>query len=124
MLDDVQGRGAARRPRVQTSAASGLDVACRQAADLIVAAHPYVETTLGAVSDGKMTPEFRGLVSLYREALENRSVAYQFLCFYKIAEGVRNLRERAAGEARAAAKHRRFARPVAFLKTRPITRGG
>ena len=61
--------------------------------------NPFTEMPFAVAGDGAMTPAFRGLIGLYREALENRSVAYQFLCFFKIAEGVRNLRKRAVDEA-------------------------
>lgn len=40
--------------------------------------------------------------SIYREALNSNSHIYQFLCFYKIIEGVRNRRQRISAEARAA----------------------
>jgi hypothetical protein len=53
-----------------------------------------------AAGHSEMTPEYRGLVSLYREGLESNSPVYQFLCFFKIAEGIRNLLDRAAAAAR------------------------
>ncbi len=63
--------------------------------------NPFLAMPLGGmIADAAITAEFRGLIGLYREALENRSSAYQFLCFFKIVEGIRNLRERANADAR------------------------
>lgn len=45
--------------------------------------------------------ESSAYASLYREALNSNSHVYQFLCFYKIIEGVRRRRERLAQEAKA-----------------------
>ncbi|MBK9163127.1 MAG: SEC-C domain-containing protein [Acidobacteria bacterium] len=38
-------------------------------------------------------PEFERYASLYREGLNSNSPNYQFLCFYKIIEGLRKMRE-------------------------------
>jgi len=43
---------------------------------------------------GEMDSELRAYASLYREALISNSPNYQFLCFYKIIEGVRKRQER------------------------------
>ncbi len=47
---------------------------------------------------GLWTPadEFRLYASLYREALNSLSLRYQFLCYYKIAEGISARRGRLA----------------------------
>jgi hypothetical protein len=50
--------------------------------------------------EATMTPEFASFASFYREALESNSDVYQFLCLFKIAEGVRNRRARLAAEAK------------------------
>ena len=39
------------------------------------------------------------MVGFYREALESSSPVYRFLCLFKIAEGIRKRRERAAADA-------------------------
>jgi|CXWL01.1.fsa_nt_gi hypothetical protein len=44
--------------------------------------------------------EFRAYSSLYREGLGTDSPLYQFLCFYKIAEGVKGRRVKAARDAK------------------------
>ena len=70
-------------------------------AEQISVINPYIEMPFGFVgAEGVMTAEYRGLISLYREGLESRSPVYQFLCLFKIAEGIRSLRERVAAEAR------------------------
>lgn len=48
----------------------------------------------------RMTVEMRAFASLYREALNSNSVAYQYLCFYKIIESIFERRKR-LGEERA-----------------------
>jgi hypothetical protein len=42
----------------------------------------------------QLLPEFRGVASLYREALNANSAVYQFLCFYKIVEALSARRKR------------------------------
>lgn len=42
--------------------------------------------------------------SIYREALNSNSHIYQFLCFYKILDGISQRRERLAAEARASGR--------------------
>lgn len=48
-----------------------------------------------------MGPEFRSYASLYREALNSNTSVYQFLCFFKIIEGIQSRRNRVNAEARA-----------------------
>jgi hypothetical protein len=48
-----------------------------------------------------MTDEFRKYASFYRETLHSNSINYQFLCFFKIVEGIRNRQGRLINEARA-----------------------
>jgi hypothetical protein len=69
-------------------------------AEQISVVNPYIEMRLAMVAEGAITPEYRGLIGLYREALESRSPVYQFLCFFKIAEGIRGIRDRVAADAR------------------------
>jgi hypothetical protein len=62
--------------------------------------NPFMEMPFTLAGQGSISAEFGGLIGLYREALENRGVAYQFLCFFKIAEGIRNQRQKGADAAR------------------------
>lgn len=39
-------------------------------------------------------PEYRAVLSAYREAVNALNVFYQFLCFYRVVEGVKHLRDR------------------------------
>jgi hypothetical protein len=48
------------------------------------------------------TPDFRYYASLYREALSTNSPLYQFLCLYKIPDGVYARRQRMARDGKAA----------------------
>jgi hypothetical protein len=48
----------------------------------------------------ELSKEFGKYVSLYREALNSSSPNYQFLCYYKIIEGIRKRQERLTAEAR------------------------
>ncbi len=43
-------------------------------------------------------PLYSTLVYLYREGLNSSSFAYGFLCFYKVIEGIRKMREKKAAE--------------------------
>ncbi len=79
--------------------------------------HPFPETApLGG--SGAMSAEFRGFTSLYREALESNSPVYQYLCLFKIAEGILNRRARLAKAAKATG--RAFARAVERVPNQPI----
>ena len=69
----------------------------------------YREVSFALAPDGTMSVEFRAFSSLYREGLESKSSVYRFLCFFKVAEGIRLLRSRRAKEARA--NGRPFTRP-------------
>jgi len=48
---------------------------------------PYSEVLLGA-DDFKNVPYVQSLLSLYREGINSYSPNYQFLCWYKIVEGI------------------------------------
>jgi hypothetical protein len=62
--------------------------------------NPYLEAAWAVPSSGEMSDEFRRYASLYREALSSNSPAYQFLCFFKIIEGIQGRRSRINGQAR------------------------
>lgn len=63
--------------------------------------NPYREAAAPLTGEGTLSQDFRGLASLYREGLESASSVYQYLCLFKIAEGIRNRRNRFAAEAKA-----------------------
>lgn len=52
-------------------------------------ANPYPEAPFFIVPAVQISKEWRGYASIYREALNSNSTTYQFLCFFKIIEGVR-----------------------------------
>jgi SEC-C motif len=54
---------------------------------------PFVERTAPAFSNFQLDSSLTQFTSLYREALNSNSPNYQFLCFYKIIEGIRKIRE-------------------------------
>lgn len=62
---------------------------------------PPTETPLFFIPTDEMTEEFRRYASLYREALNSNSPNYQFLCYYKVIEGMRKRQERLIAEAKA-----------------------
>lgn len=61
---------------------------------------PYYESPFAIMPRSNLTPEFRLYLSLYREALVSNSPVYQFLCFYKIIESIRERRSRLKAEAK------------------------
>ena len=67
--------------------------------------------------------ELQGYGSLYREALASNSPVYQFLCFFKIVERIRERRSSAAGEAKGRGQsigrllYERFPKGVAELNS-------
>jgi hypothetical protein len=65
----------------------------------ITVINPFDEVALALGGAGKLGPEYRAFVGFYREALQSNSAAYRFLCLFKIAEGIRKRRQRAATEA-------------------------
>jgi len=71
--------------------------------------NPFVEATVLSPT-GILSPEYRGFSSLYREALESNSPAYQFLCLFKLIEGIRYRRGRLAKEAKSSGSD--FTRPI------------
>ncbi len=51
------------------------------------------EKMLDITERGLSKPEYRTVFAAYREGANSRNPFYQFLCFYKVIEGVRNLRK-------------------------------
>jgi len=66
---------------------------------LLMWTNPSLDTPL-VVAPVQGSREFRAYASLYREGLSTDSPLYQFLCFYKIVEGVKGRRVRAVREAK------------------------
>ncbi len=62
---------------------------------------PFPVTPLVAVPVETMGSDFRLYASLYREATSSNSPSYQFLCYFKIIEGIRVRHQRRASEAHA-----------------------
>jgi hypothetical protein len=62
--------------------------------------NPYLEAAWSVPGMGAMSDDFRRYASLYREALSSNSSAYQFLCFFKIIEGIQARRGRLNSDAR------------------------
>lgn len=65
---------------------------------------PAAETPLAIMPTANLPAEFRGYASLYREALNSNSPVYQFLCLFKMIEGMLKRRARLGSEARKAGK--------------------
>jgi methylamine utilization protein MauJ len=65
---------------------------------------PSAETPLAIMPTANLPAEFRGYASLYREALNSNSPVYQFLCLFKMIEGMLKRRARLGSEARKAGK--------------------
>ena len=63
---------------------------------------PHLESPLQIAPTATMPKEFRSMIALYREALNSNTAPFQFLCYYKILEGIRQRRERLISEAKAA----------------------
>ena len=55
---------------------------------------PYLEAPFSVIPVVMLSAEFRGLASIYREALISNSPIYKFLCLYKIIEALRARRKR------------------------------
>ncbi|PYU27409.1 MAG: hypothetical protein DMG32_07155 [Acidobacteria bacterium] len=65
---------------------------------------PHLEVPFAVTPTANLQPEFRGYASLYREALNSNSPVYQFLCLFKMIEGMLKRRARLGLEARKAGK--------------------
>ena len=69
----------------------------------------HLEVPFAMMPTANLEPEFRGYASLYREAMSSNSAIYQFLCLFKMIEGMSKRRARLGREARKAGKQ--FTRP-------------
>jgi hypothetical protein len=76
----------------------------------VTVTNPFIESPLATNPTGAVSAACRGFLSLYREALESNSPVYQYLCLFKIAEGILRRRERLAVEAKA--RQEKLSRPV------------
>jgi hypothetical protein len=65
---------------------------------LLTIERPYRDVRLVQWSPRTVPKEAEGYCSLYREALNNNSPVYQFLCFFKIIEAIRQRRRRIGDE--------------------------
>ena len=63
---------------------------------------PVWEVPFSVAPTAELKPEFRGYVSLYREALGSNSSVYTFLCLFKIIEGIQSRQRHLAIEAKKA----------------------
>lgn len=66
----------------------------------IVSPYPPVPPHIGPVAN--LSKEFRSYISFYREALNSNTAVFQFLCYFKIIEGIQERRKRLIAEAKAA----------------------
>lgn len=74
---------------------------------------PFWEVPFAVAPTAELRREFRAYVSLYREGLNSNSRVYQFLCFFKIIEGILERRARLGQEAKKAGAE--FKRPREIL---------
>ena len=63
---------------------------------------PHLERPMQIAPTGTMSKEFRSLAALYREALSSNTPPFQFLCYFKILEGIRKRRWQLIAEAKVA----------------------
>jgi hypothetical protein len=61
---------------------------------------PFMEVPFAVNPTSKTTPDFRGIASLYREAMNANSPIFQFLCLFKIIEALRARRTKLEREAK------------------------
>lgn len=62
---------------------------------------PFFDVPMIVAPLSRTEPDFRGVASLYREALNSNSPVYQFLCLFKIIEALRARRKRLLRAAKA-----------------------
>jgi hypothetical protein len=79
--------------------------------------NPFDEMPFALAASGSMTVDFRAFAGLYREAANSNSPVYEYLCLFKIAEGIRNRRVRLAKEANA--RGEKFSRPQERIPKEP-----
>jgi hypothetical protein len=63
---------------------------------------PFFNVPMIVAPLSRTEPDFRGVASLYREALNSNSPVYQFLCLFKIIEALRARRKKLQRAAKAA----------------------
>jgi len=63
---------------------------------------PHLERPMQIAPTGTMSKEFRSLAALYREALTSNTPPFQFLCYFKILEGIKKRRWQLIAEAKVA----------------------
>ena len=63
---------------------------------------PFFDVPMIVAPFSRTEPEFRGVASLYREALNSNSPVYQFLCLFKIIEALKARRKKLHRAAKAA----------------------
>jgi len=78
---------------------------------------PFFDVPLIVAPQSRTEPDFRGIASLYREALNSNSPVYQFLCLFKIIEALRARRKKLQRAAKAANTGRTPAVPEIFPTT-------
>jgi hypothetical protein len=61
---------------------------------------PFPDVPMVVASLSKTQPDFRGVASLYREALNSNSPVYQFLCLFKIVEALKARRKKLQRDAK------------------------
>lgn len=83
---------------------------------------PYRETPFLGGQTQAPNQDFLKYASYYREGLSSNSLNYQFLCFYKIIEGIRKRRQRLTKTAVDAAKARAVKLPSRNEERIPTTR--
>jgi hypothetical protein len=82
----------------------------------VIFRNPPREITLNATPPGAhITAEFRAFASIYRIAIASNSSLFQFLCYYKIIEGIADLRQSEAMRAREEGKE-----VVRYIETIPV----
>jgi hypothetical protein len=61
---------------------------------------PHLERPLQVAPTATLSKEFRSLAALYREALSSSTPPFQFLCYFKILEGIKKRRQQRIAEAK------------------------
>ena len=79
--------------------------------------NPFVESALTLANEFALSPDLGRFASFYREALESNSPVYQFICLFKITEGLFKRRKQLASEARTRGEQVR--RPVEQIPNDP-----
>lgn len=100
-----------------------LEIAQIETKDLATESHhvtvtvPYLNVPMLVAPASRTEPDFRGVTSLYREALNANSPVYQFLCLFKIIEALRARRKKL----QRAAKVANLAPPPTPVEVLPAT---